>query len=733
MIKDENNIAVFTCVIVMIAMGMVLQRAESVSNFFDFGESKIALHDDVVNARINSLVRVDVLANDNGVSRDADADVQLISQPKCGHAVVRNGTIEFLANTRCRGVQTIEYSVKGTSEVATIAAQVIAPPEKEEVIAEAAPARAEPVARSQDATAGAASGTAGAVEMSSDDDVPAAEADDLVTKKVASAVDLPARSENVPALRSDAEVANAGDVEAEDISATAAITQPPLEPFAPTGGADTITAVAAETVTATAADADAPRELIIAMATTAEDAPAAVEAEITEARVAEPTFDAGSTLNAEPIIGADTVRRLSGASPVVPQGGEINDAELVALARSGGNLTVTAPKIAPLKLGTDRQRSKAGNSGLLSAFGFGAGDEADGAADVMMMVIDRGYAGMDTPVVPAYGLVSEPAVPSDAQEARLSKAGSDGIALAALSTAPSQATPAAVGEALSVAPVDPYEAPYEAPAPKEQETVVARLSDEAETAETSAAVAPAQTTCVVPPTVSMAPQRAAQTTLTIEAPCQPGTVAEINYSKLSLAVALNENGTGEITVPGFEAFAPATISFANGESLDVELPFRDVQRVSRVAIAWNAPVAIELNALEFGANFGDETHISPANPRGYHDIRKSGGGYLTQHARIGDTGQNVQIYTHLHRLGGATGVVKMMIDFASRSRDGLAEACGDGPHAAPMFDVLRVDRGDRQRRTRRQLASVECSKAAQADQRKSLISGAVEDLLITPR
>ncbi len=651
MIKDENNIAIFTCVIVMIAVGMVLQRADGVSNFFDTERQSINLVNDVVNARVNSLVRVDVLANDEGVSRKGDIELQLVSQPECGYAVARKGAVEFLASADCRGIQKIAYSVKGTSTVATVAAQIVSPARK-----------AEPT--------------------------PAPEA-------VAQAGKPPATAQH------------------EDAT--------PLVEFAD----------------------DAP-----------EPAPVAFAATETENELAPQAASADA-------VESDPVRDLTGTAPTLSFDGGAADVELATLSVTE-RTDVNASAIAPLSFDNDPKLvHEVAKGKLLSALGFTAAPETGGDATVMMMVIDRGFPGHIVPTSPEFQLIEEPAVLGDAGGAQRSSETEDGVLLAALPGDRAPNAPQIVGDALSVTPVDPEETPYTGPsvpaaigaaapvpatqvkdAPAEEthaeetqqelEITVARLGEEPTADVVGAAAAPVSTAkCIVPPSVSMSPGRAARTTLLIAAPCLAGTVAEVSYSNIDLAVMLDADGNGKITVPGFDTYTPASLYFANGEALDIELQFRDVQRISRIAIAWQAPVALELNALEFGATYGDSAHVRPENPRGYKEIRKTGGGFLMAYSNVGSTGQNLQVYTHLHRQGGDTGVVKMMIDFASRSRDGLVEACGEGAHAAPMFDVFRVDRGSRQRRTRRQIASVACSEVAQSDVRKSLISGAVEDLLVT--
>ena len=158
-----------------------------------------------------------------------------------------------------------------------------------------------------------------------------------------------------------------------------------------------------------------------------------------------------------------------------------------------------------------------------------------------------------------------------------------------------------------------------------------------------------------------------------------------------------------------------------------------MDRVSRVAVVWDMPVELELNAIEFDGTIGSPDHVHPENPRGFDEVRRSGGGFLDTYRGYAGIGQNAQIYTFWHRKGGRHGVVELMIDFASRSRDGLEGTCGDGIYAAPNFLVLRSEDGRIERPVIRKLAAIDCSSTVKETSGNQLISGAVSDLVVLKR
>lgn len=247
---------------------------------------------------------------------------------------------------------------------------------------------------------------------------------------------------------------------------------------------------------------------------------------------------------------------------------------------------------------------------------------------------------------------------------------------------------------------------------------------------TIAALPGAAEACTVPPSTELEIRRAAQTVIRINAPCQADTIAELSYSGLRLAIPLDRQGRGSVVALGFEASAPAIVRFSDDAVLDFDIPFPDVNRIDRVAVVWNVPVALELHALEFGAQSGSQNHVHPGNRRKFSDVRRSGGGFLHGYRSYAGVGQNAQIYTHWKRGGARNGIVKLMIDYASRNRDRLEGTCGEGTYAAPGFVVLRSSAGRMDRPVVRRLAALPCSRIAKEIGDKRLISGAIDDLVI---
>ena len=236
--------------------------------------------------------------------------------------------------------------------------------------------------------------------------------------------------------------------------------------------------------------------------------------------------------------------------------------------------------------------------------------------------------------------------------------------------------------------------------------------------------------CVTPPSTRIDVRRGAESTINILSPCHAGTLAELKYSGLKIAVPISEDGSGAVLALGFEANSAAQITFAGGDRITFDLPFKGALLVSRIAVVWDPPVDLDLHALEYGGKLGSEDHVFARRPRQFSDVRKSGGGYLKLYNSYNGVGQSAEIYTFFSRRSPPTGIVRLALDFASLRRSENAPFCGEGRLSDPPFMVLRSDRGQVQRPVIRRLASTPCADVQPVLTEETLQFDAVQDLLI---
>ncbi|MEO1469558.1 MAG: hypothetical protein AAFV86_10895, partial [Pseudomonadota bacterium] len=115
MFKDDRMISILSGIVLMLAIGTLIQQQEVVSEYLG-GESEpetVALRPDRVEVSPDTLTRIDVLANDIGIGERAQMGLEVLSQPSCGRVFVQGGALQFLAEIDCERIQTFEYTVAG--------------------------------------------------------------------------------------------------------------------------------------------------------------------------------------------------------------------------------------------------------------------------------------------------------------------------------------------------------------------------------------------------------------------------------------------------------------------------------------------------------------------------------------------------------------------------------------------------------------------------------------------
>ena len=726
MFKDDRMISILTAILLMVLVGTVIQRADGLSGLLGDGAPEpepvasaapvVALTHDAVSIPAEALARIDVMSNDPGLSAQDRASLRVIQVPACGRVFVQAQALQYLSDASCVGRQTLSYgvTVAGVELVADVQIDVIgkpgapAPPKPAQPVAQAdnAPARAEPEPHRERAAAPTVQTPADTTEVAAA--TPEAEPRKRRRKPRIIYSNAPTRPPEpvdpaAPALRDSSDVGGS-TLEAASTTGTARADQP-TPTAAPAAPVEDGMATLQERL-----DRSQPDPVhVSALPGLAPAAPADNQAQLQLAERAAP------------------VQRTDGQGPrALPAPANAGEGDagfsdfLVALVEL--REPDTTP---PTSLSADALAGARMSAGTVIS-------ESGTAVQILAYAPQGALAG---PAGPGTALRDTPVDPTQAPFIATNRS-VDPLARPVLSE-DAVASPAAEDDAdVQVARLDPSqtggrprapEAPLQAPVP----AVKRDTPEAAPNANAEPAALPAAEACETPPSTTLDVRRAGQTYVGVIAPCHAGTVAELQYSGLKFAITLDGKGHGQLLALGFEPNAPALLVFHNGQSVDFDLPFKGMNKVSRVALVWDLPVTLELNALEFGAPTGASGHVSPQNPRSFAEVRREGGGFLTSYRSAYGTGQNAEIYTHYRRRGGESGIVKMLIDFASRNRDRLEGTCGSGNYAAPQFMVVRSDRGRLERPVIRKLAALDCSRITEEIGDKRLISSAVADLIIT--
>ena len=122
---------------------------------------------------------------------------------------------------------------------------------------------------------------------------------------------------------------------------------------------------------------------------------------------------------------------------------------------------------------------------------------------------------------------------------------------------------------------------------------------------------------------------AAMIGLTLLAPCRTNERVVLRHS--GLAVTGKTSGTGAlfVSLPAFTSDAKVSVRFRDGETVSVSVDVPEAQTMRRFGVQWMGDDAFQLNAFEFGADYGDVGHVSAADPRMEMAATPQRGGFLS--------------------------------------------------------------------------------------------------------
>ena len=106
-------ISVLSGIVLMLAIGTLVQRGDVVAEFFAGEPDPIVLARDVVTVDADTLTRIDVLANDTGLKDRDGQKLVVLAQPECGRVFVQEGALQYLGERRCLATQRVLYGLAG--------------------------------------------------------------------------------------------------------------------------------------------------------------------------------------------------------------------------------------------------------------------------------------------------------------------------------------------------------------------------------------------------------------------------------------------------------------------------------------------------------------------------------------------------------------------------------------------------------------------------------------------
>lgn len=213
--------------------------------------------------------------------------------------------------------------------------------------------------------------------------------------------------------------------------------------------------------------------------------------------------------------------------------------------------------------------------------------------------------------------------------------------------------------------------------------------------------------------------------------CRTSQVFTLEHAGLQFSARFDAEGRAGITVPILDASSPARLRLADGVEIETPLVYRarDLENVQRIAVAWTAPVNLDLHAFEYASGFGGDGHVWEQHPRAFRDVRRAGGGYHQAFAPAFDGGQSIEVYTFWTSRRARPGHMRIALDHASRGDMPAGDFCGAGALAAPEYTVLRSEFGRITDRSAGRFAPAACGRSLSVNARYA--GGALSDLRIT--
>lgn len=164
------------------------------------------------------------------------------------------------------------------------------------------------------------------------------------------------------------------------------------------------------------------------------------------------------------------------------------------------------------------------------------------------------------------------------------------------------------------------------------------------------------------PSLSALPAPGAVVQLRLDAPCYKNQRILIEHAGLEFADATGADGSFQVDIPALSEFQQYSITFADGNSVVAKTLSLSLTGYDRVAISWQGAPGLHINALEFGAGFGEQGHVWE-NAAGEAGAENGRGGYLLQLGNPGvENPRLAEIYTFPPERASAGGTVRLIVE-----------------------------------------------------------------------
>lgn len=173
--------------------------------------------------------------------------------------------------------------------------------------------------------------------------------------------------------------------------------------------------------------------------------------------------------------------------------------------------------------------------------------------------------------------------------------------------------------------------------------------------------APATPTCLA--TLVARPMAAAMVDLSLSAPCKAGARVTLHHNGMMITERMDDAGTLSLQLPALSATAVYMAAFDSGLTAMATAEITTLDIYDRVVVQWQGPGEMQIHALEFGAEYGDDGHVWSQAPHTMERAALGKGGFMTQHGRaMPDQDLRAQVYTFPSETSAQSGDVVLSVE-----------------------------------------------------------------------
>jgi len=281
---------------------------------------------------------------------------------------------------------------------------------------------------------------------------------------------------------------------------------------------------------------------------------------------------------------------------------------------------------------------------------------AAGAAHLMQSNGSTSGSASAPPVMPITAASASAVVPVSSAPA------ANTVVRVAATADPAPATPARIVDTL---PVPPQDTLMPAPLPQVGTELQSRMATTTPVVVDPVITQPRRNefglTCG--PILSASAGDGAMVSLTLTAPCRGDQQITVNHGALKFSAKLDRLGTYTVDVPALQADASFAVLFADGTDVQADVQVPLAADFERTALMYFGNAGLQIHALEFGADYGEDGHVWAGAPSDVASALQSGGGFMTL---LGDSdltdAMQAQIYTFPAGSASQGGMVRVSVE-----------------------------------------------------------------------